>query len=269
MQVIRPLKTNDINGLNALTPVEWKFEYESFLKNFIDEPFFYAFLLLQENNIVGTGNVLIKGNIGWLANIIVDYNHRNLGLGFSMTKFLVDFLQDKGCETQILIATKLGEPVYQKIGFKKITEYYCYDSVRDVPYANSDFIRPLTLENKSLVYNLDYMANGENRSHLINKFYKNGFGYFDTGDLLLGFYLPEFGKGLVISSDPTAGKELLKLKHATKGRRTMLPIENEEGIKTLENLGLTKGISSSKMILGKLNFWNPSCIYSYGSGYCG
>ncbi|MFT4660390.1 MAG: GNAT superfamily N-acetyltransferase [Patiriisocius sp.] len=267
--MIRPLKQPEIRGLNSLSPSEWKFDYELFLQQFINDDFFYAFSISEDERIVGTGNVLVKENVAWFANIIVDENYRGKGLGSKMTKFLVDFVVDKGFETQLLVATHLGEAVYTKIGFRKVSEYLCFDSEvdQDYNYSNSiQALRPSDIEN---VYNLDRDANDENRIHLIDKYYQNGFGYFGNDRKMLGFYLPEFGQGLVLSRDNQAGIELLKLKHSKKGKRTMLPIENKEGIKFLESMGLRKGDKSSRMIFGKDNKWKPKYIFSYGSGYCG
>jgi len=176
---------------------------------------------------------------------------------------------DKKCETQLLIATELGEPIYRKIGFRKITEYQCFDSEVDVDYSFNSQMRKLITSDLESVYQLDWDANGENRTHLIDKFIENGIGYFSRENELLGFYLPKFGRGLVLSRDEQAGIELLKLKHSQKGRRTLLPIENLNGINHLEKYGLKKGNKSSRMILGKEITWNPKYIYSYGSGYCG
>ena len=86
---------------------------------------------------------------------------------------------------------------------------------------------------------------------------------------MLGFYLPEFGRGLVLSRDEQAGMELLEVKHSKKGKRTLLPVENQTGIRLLEKMKLKKGVNCSKMLLGKENNRKPNFIYSYGSGYCG
>ncbi len=267
--MISELKVSDIEGLNNLPPSAWKLDYEALLKEFIYEDFFYAFIQVQDNKIVGTGNVFLKDKVGWLANIIVDKKYRGKGLGYEMTSFLVDFLIDKKCNTQLLIATELGEAVYRKIGFRKLTEYQCFDSEIDSHFNFSNSIRKLKISDLDSIYRLDQETNAENRTHLIHRYYKNGFGYFNNDNKLLGFYLPEFGRGLVLSRDEQAGIELLKLKHSNKGKRTLLPIENQIGIKLLENIGLKKGNKCSRMILGKENKWIPNNIYSYGSGYCG
>ncbi|MGD8778843.1 MAG: GNAT family N-acetyltransferase [Ignavibacteria bacterium] len=266
---IRELRESEIRGLNKLPPVDWKFDYEAFLLDFKNDDFFYAFVMTINDEIIGTGNVLLKDKVGWLANIIVIEKLRGKGLGYQMTKFLVDFLRDKGCETQLLIATELGEPVYRKIGFRKIAEYQCFDTEEDYDYKIPNEMSELKSSDLEHVIMLDSITNGENRSHLIRKYFKGGFGYYSTDNELLGFYLPCFGRGLVVSKDVKAGQELLSLKHSEKGQRTLLPIDNIVGNNYLKKKGLKKGYKCSRMFLGKENNWIPTNIYSYGSGYCG
>lgn len=267
--MIRALKETDTPGLNSLSPQDWNFDYEGFLNLFSQDEYFYAFGLFQDGKIIGTGNVFLKGKVGWLANIIVDEKFRGRGYGMKMTVFLIDFLESKGCETQLLIATELGEPVYQKVGFKKITEYYRFDTEITYDYKRSNSIRELVDSDLKYLYELDKNANDEDRIHLLNKFSQNGLGYFSNDNELLGFYLPEFGQGLIISINQEAGKELLKLKHSKKGRKTMLPMHNQDGINFLMKTGLKAGNRCSRMVLGKQNNWTPEYIYSYAGGYCG
>ena len=123
---MREITENDIPGLNKLAPVEWNFDYETFLFTHIHKDFFHAFVQIDEGQIVGTGNILFKGETAWLANIMVDKDHRGKGLGLLMTKFLVNYLEKQNCSTQLLIATDLGAAVYGKVGFTKIVDYQCY-----------------------------------------------------------------------------------------------------------------------------------------------
>lgn len=232
--MIRKLKISDISRLNSLPPIDWKFDYEEFLMDFIGKNYFHSFVMLQEKKIIGTGNVFFREKIGWLANIIITGKLRGKGLGSEMTKFLVDHLKDIGCETQLLIATELGEPVYKKIGFNKIADYQCYDTELETEYILSSSIRKLGSIDLEKLYQLDNLVNGENRSHFINKYYKSGFGYFAPNEDLLGFYLPDFGRGLVLAKEAYAGLELLKLKHSKKGKRTLLPLNNKDGITFFE-----------------------------------
>ena len=267
--MIRPIKQSEIEKLNHLPPIDWQFDYSAFLKDFLPTDFFYAFVMMEEDKITGTGNILIKDGVAWFANIIVDEKYRGKGLGFKMTKFLIDFSIEKGCETQLLVATELGEPLYKKLGFKKLTDYRCFDSDADVDFKYSNSIRELTHSDLPSVYKLDKEANDENRKHLIGKFYQKGLGYFSKDNELLGCYLPNFGRGLVLSTDEKVGIKLLKIKHSEAGRITLLPIENQAAIDFFENSELKEGDRCSKMILGKMNNWKPEFVFSYASGYCG
>lgn len=267
--MIRLLEETDVKGLNSLPPIDWRFDYESFLSGFLGEDYFRAFVIIHESKIVGTGNVFFKDKVGWLANIIIDRKQRGKGLGGKMTKFLIDFLKDKGCETQLLIATELGVPVYKKLGFRQITEYQSYETEFENDYIFSNSIRELVTGDLEKVYELDCLVNGECRRHLLEKYFRLGYGYFDTNNELKGCYLPSFGRGLVLSKEVNAGVELLKLKHAKKGSVTLLPLDNKKGIDFFETKGLKKGAKCVRMVLGKENEWNPEFIYSYGSGCFG
>lgn len=267
--MIKELLLTDIKGLNKLPPADWKFDYERFLKIYLKDDFFHSFAVVVDDKIVGTGNVLIKGEVGWLAHIIVDENYRNRGLGQKITEFLIDFLKSKNCKTQLLIATALGEPIYQKLGFQKLSEYQRFDSEKDLDLVISKSIRPLSGKDFTEVSQIDLEINGEDREHLIKRYFEGGWGFFNASDEMLGFYLPGFGRGLVLAKSTESGTELLKLKHARKDVRTLLPEENRVGIQFLKSLGLKEGPKCVKMYLGEKNDWKPSLIYSYGSGFCG
>jgi len=266
---IRELLTKDIRGLNRLSPVDWNFDYEVFLQEYIDKDFFHAFAITKDGCIVGTGNIFLNGKIGWLANIIIEENVRNNGLGFRITKFMIEFLSDKNCETQILLATPLGEPLYRKLGFMKITEYRSFETKNDYIHLVPGAIHKLTYSDLENLIKLDEEANGEKRAHLIKRYYDTGLGYFSEDNEMLGFYLPDFGRGLVLAKDTKAGIELLTLKHSKMGQRTYLPVDNTDGIDFFENNRFKQGSSSTRMILGKGISWHPSFIFSYGGGYCG
>ena len=267
--MIKKLKESDISGLNKLPPVEWKSNYEGFLMDYFNEDFFHAFVILEGDEIVGTGNVLIQGKVGWLANIIVKQEYRGKGLGSKMTSHLVDFLKQKGCKTQLLIATDLGKWVYEKLGFKSITTYESFSSLKSQLYHPSKSIKKINPSDITAVCELDTVVNGEDRSHLIYKNFKEAVGYFNQSGQLEGYYLPFFGRGLVIATQQEVGLELLKLKHAEVGRKTLVPVENKAGIKWLKDMGLVRGERCTKMVLGKENNWKPHHVYSYGSGFCG
>ena len=90
------------------------------------------------------------------------------------TVFLVDFLKDNDCETQLLKATELGKPVYKKLGFKCILVYQRYDTEIGYKYKGSNSARKLKSSNLNYIYELKMHVYGENRDNLIDTFYMAG-----------------------------------------------------------------------------------------------
>ena len=168
--MIKPIHPSDISGLNRLSPPEWKMDYEAFLRGFIKAPFFYGFFYVQDGQPVSTGNVLIKDGVGWLANIIVDKDHRNQGLGYQMPHFLLDILEQHQCTTKLLLATELGSYVYKKLGFIKTTHYRSFVSITDQVIKIPNEFQKLKITDLPKVYQLDQTINGENRIHLLSQF---------------------------------------------------------------------------------------------------
>jgi hypothetical protein len=52
--MIREVKESDIKGLNSLPPIDWKYDYEAFLQEFINEDFFNGFIQIMDESIKET-----------------------------------------------------------------------------------------------------------------------------------------------------------------------------------------------------------------------
>lgn len=266
---IKRITEQDLSGLNSLPPSEWNFDYESFVKKHLNDDFYFPFLMTIDDTVVGTGDVLHNGKIGWLANIFVKAGYRGRNLGVKMTQFLIDFLDKKKCETQILIATEMGERVYQKLGFRRTNIYQGYQSKADRNHNMNENVRKLQESDIQSLLELDREINGEDRKCFLVNSYASGFGYFEKKGELTGFYLPDFGRGLVLARTQDAGLELLKIKHSEKGRISYIPVENKVAINFFKSNEIEQLENFSRMVLGKQNTWTPEYVYSYGSGYTG
>lgn len=266
---IRKLNKNDIYALKDFPPSEWNFDMVEFLKNYLGEKYYHAVVLTYNNIIIGTGSVFINDNSGWLANIIVKEDFRNKGLGTKITKYLIDYLKNINCKTQILIATEQGEGIYEKLGFQKVSEYVNFETNKDIELPKDNDIRKITPNDLNNIIDLDTKTNDEKRSHFIRKFYHDGLISKNDKNELTGFYLPNFGRGLIVSTQLDTGISFLNIKHRKKGERSLIPIENHYGISYMEKIGLKRGYKCSRMILGEPKNWKPENIYSYGSGYFG
>ncbi len=266
--MIRPLKKSDIEGLNTLLPKDWNSDLEQSINQFYGQEYFHAFVMEDPNGVIAIGNLFLNADTAWLGNIIVAEQCRRLGLGTDMTTHLMDFAVAQGYTSMLLLATAMGQPMYQKLGFETVCAYHKFVSATDSQHTPSRAVR--SLENTDLVdvHALDTLATGESRMHLLFKFYEEGLGYFQD-DKLLGFYLPHFGRGLVIASDPIASAQLLEIKHAKQDRVTMVPEGNLAAIDLLTDANLTRRESLYRMVYTQDVDWRPEFIYSYGSGAFG
>jgi GNAT superfamily N-acetyltransferase len=262
------LKMEDIPLIKDFPPSDWKFNYQQFLNLHLGQSYFYPVVYRCAGEIIGTGNAIINGAIGWLANIIVSESHRNRGIGTVITQHLMDYLKAKKCTTQLLIATELGEPVYRKLGFRKISTY-CFFRI-ETPLEAQDDHHLLKAKKTDIreILNIDRQILADDRAYLITRCYENGWIY-KKNERLIGYYLPNMGRGPVVATDTEAGLLLLRLKHSEAERRTAVPEENREAIAYMHKTGFEHFNDCARMILGREVPWQPNRIFSYSHGYCG
>ncbi|HJX70499.1 MAG TPA: GNAT family N-acetyltransferase [Bacteroidales bacterium] len=265
---IRKIRPEDFDLVRDLPPDDWNFNYADFLKQHFHEKYFYAVVTYTAAGITGTGNAFFFGKSGWLGNIIVKSEHRKQGIGLFITGHLIRHLTKTGCETVFLLATEKGAGIYQKAGFKSVIKYRYFSSESDIPYSLPKEVRRMNHFDLEEILKLDIRVTGEDRHFLISQYYENGWVYAKDSSIS-GYYLPDFGRGVVIASDRKAGIEFLELKHSQKNVRSGVPVENKQAIKFFEDNKFKENPSCTRMMLGRKIDWNPQNIYSYAHGYCG
>ena len=67
---------------------------------------------------VGTVVTAIFGPVAWVAMVLVDPITRGKGVGTALMSHALKFLDDRRVPTVRLDATPLGQPIYEKLGFK-------------------------------------------------------------------------------------------------------------------------------------------------------
>ena len=92
---------------------------------------------------------------------------------------------------------------------------------------------------------------------------------FDKTFNLKGIFIENLGNGLIISSEPAIGIELLKYKLYKSGKSITIPETNIVAKEFLIQNGFNKHKSAQKMILGKSYNWKSDCVFGRASGYCG
>lgn len=237
------------------------------IRFYIGAPFCHPVKCIINNEIAGIGTTIIHAHTAWLAHIIVDSQHRNKGIGSFITHYLVSSLKHTNCHTILLIATRLGAPVYKKAGFEKETEYVFFKDGKS-DGNSSALLKAFDLRYLEDVYALDQQVSGENRRKLLKPHLVNALLAVDDNNDLQGFYMPTLGEGLIIARTQHAGDCLMAIKHAD-GRKAAIPMENEQAINFLTKNGYCEFLRGTRMRLGKKLDWQPDKIYGRIGGNLG
>ena len=257
----------DLNLLPGLQPDGWGDITPSF-DFYTTSSFCFPIKIISDDKIVGIGTTIIHHDVAWLAHIIVHKEHRKNGIGKLITETLVDSLQSKNCETIYLLATDLGAPVYEKVGFETETEYLFF---KDIKPGNgltiSESIMPYKEDFKEQIKGIDKITSGEDRIFHLEDHLQNGFVYSEKG-IVHGFYLPTFGDGLIIATNSSAGLEFLQF-HLSSKEKLVFPKDNSAATNYLYKKGYKETITGKRMRLGKKRDVNFKNIYNRIGGNLG
>ena len=265
---LRDLELGDIPGLACLAPEEWHIALDAVLLQHFARRYFLGRIAADARGIVAVGQGIAAGDAGWIGNIIVRTEARRHGLGTRLTQDLVDRLRALGCRTLLLIATVAGAPVYFKLGFRRTSDYV-FLRVPRLPPAPTRYIRRLQPSQADEVLELDRLATGESRAELLAPHLGTGWGHVAAIGSLGGYFLPSFGAGLVVASQPVAGLDLLAFKHAFFPGDAVVPAANVPALQFLAAHGAEETSRSPRMALGDDLAWRPEWVFARGSGYCG
>lgn len=259
--------STDLSGLTALQPVGWS-DIVPHFRWYIDDAFCHPIKVMVSNQIAGVGATIVHGDVAWLGHIIVCEAYRRQGIGEQITKYLMSSARLHGCETIRLIASDLGVPVYEKLGFETETEYLFFKDLQVANLPESQFIlSAYTTRDCDAVAAMDFLAVGENRMAHLALHLEQGV-VARSEHRLEGFYLPTLGEGLIISDTPFAGLVLLR-HHLGKYSKAVFPRDNEIAAKFLTDLGYRIDATAKRMVLGKLQPTNLQYVYNRIAGNLG
>ncbi len=267
---VRPIYFTELPFLRGLVPPEWNTDISQLFTQHFGQPYFYPVVAELSGNLVGCANGLLNENTGWLGNIIVLPEYRRQGIGSALTAYLMEYFHQKGCSSQVLVATQLGEPVYAQRGFKVRSSYTFLRSGNTIPAGPTPHVRragPLDFE---AIRTLDRNITGENRRAFLEQFLAGGWVYQAGAHTpLAGFFLPGLAHGPVIAGDRRAGLELLKYKLGLGCTFVVIPTANRPALDYLIGTGFQIESTAPRMTLGQELDWQPEGVFSRGSGYCG
>lgn len=262
-----PISHADTLHLSALQPEGWS-AIDIVYKNYVENDHCYPIKLEEKGQIVGIGTAIIHDGTAWLGHIIVHPEKRNKGLGNVIVRELITIVTAKNCKTIYLLATELGAPVYEKVGFVTETEYLVY---KDLNFKNNTvappFILPFENHFKQQILALDRETTNENRTILLEKNLHDSMVYLEA-ESVTGYYLPTLGDGLIIAKTPAAGFALIAL-HLRKQDRLIFPQDNIQLRNFLSNNGYLATSSIKRMRLGASRPLKMEHIYNRIGGNLG
>jgi predicted N-acetyltransferase YhbS len=218
--------------------------------------------------IVGTGLATIHGPAGWVGVIFVVPELRRRGIGTELTRAACSILEAAGCESLVLVATDLGRPTYDRLGFREQTRYHMFGaeplSAAPTPPPGT-LLKPVQPADLDALFALDRRATGEDRRPLIERYAANGW-LLDRGGAVAGFLLPTVrGNSALVAPESRDAACLLDLhRHLTPaGGRAWAGLlsENETGRRSLAEMGWLEWRSFPRMVRGPDLDWQPSLIW--------
>ena len=277
---IRDMTVDDIDDVGESTTAGGFGDRREFFRMAIALGDCQPVVAVAEGRIVGTGVGAVHGSVGWIGVVFVVPELRGRGIG-ALTESVCEELDRAGCRSLVLVATDLGRPVYDRLGFREQTQYHMFSGEplatmpSPTPGAVLSQIRPVDID---AIAELDRRVTGEDRLPLIRAFAGSGWLLEDepagivrdhldaAGANLRGFLLPTTrGNAALIAGRAEDATCLLNLhRHLTpEGGRAWagLPTENEAGRRLLADRGWYAWRTFPRMVRGADPDWQPAMIW--------
>ncbi|KAA0993113.1 GNAT family N-acetyltransferase [Dyadobacter aurulentus] len=257
----------DLAQLPALQPPDWgdlipRFRY------FLQSDFCFPVKISENGQLLAIGTNMHHTDSVWLACIVVHPAHRNKGLGKMITRHLIDQIDRKRYPTIYLDATEYGYPVYRKLGFELETCYsHLAREVKSETYPISTDIVRFEEKFREQVLRVDRQVSGEDRAGILQDFISTSYLYI-SDNLVLGYYVPEWGDAPVMAIDDRAGIELMKLRIQMEDK-AIVPQDNLLALEFLAQNNFIEYKFSRRMFLGLKREWKADKLFNRISGQLG
>ncbi len=271
MPTIRPMAPGDLAATAAMIERGGWGDRRPFLRWALGHAEAEPLVGEVDGAIVASGVGTISGQVGWLGAIFVDAGRRREGFGRALTEALCHRLEAAGARTLALVASRMGAPLYESLGFREVTRYHTYEAVgTNAPIAARGLaVRPIDpLRDLAAITRLDSEATGEDRAHLIRAWARADAAIVveDGGGTIHGFVVrPPFGGGATIADSAAAALALLEHRRRVVGPdrrvRAGVPTENEAGRSMLRDAGWEEAWAAPRMERGEPIPWHPERIF--------
>jgi GNAT superfamily N-acetyltransferase len=254
-------------------------EREQFLAWSLDQPTIAPFVAVDGREVVATGIASAHGPVGWVGVIFVAPDRRGTGLGRAITRRVLEELEARGCHSQVLIASPMGRPIYEREGFRELGRQVRFTAEPidgDAGRFAAERLRSFRADDLDAILELDRGATGEDRSAVLRVLVDASSTWLtvDAADRPTGFFLrPPWRGGAVIARDPDDALVLLELRrrqtssHGHAGAGVLA--SNETGRARLRAAGWHEEVANVRMLRGEPLDWDANAIWGQLNGALG
>lgn len=273
---IRPMGVADVTAAAAAVLEGGWGDRLPFFAWAVGHPACRPFVAVEGERIVGTGIATAYGPVGWVGTIFVVPDRRGSGFGRRLTQTVIDDLDGRGCRTLVLIATVLGRPIYERLGFERLADHLRF-SIRGSGDATPlDRVRPMAAGDLPAILALDRAATGEDRAPVLTGLVgPESTQVVVRADGSIGGFVARgpWGGGALVAPDPDDALELLEWRRRRAGPEALvatgLPDSNTVGRARLRSAGWSESPAAVRMFRGEPLDWRPDWIWGQFNGALG
>ena len=192
------------------------------------------FVIEEDDGIVAAGGCLVYGSFSWMGLVGTHPAVRGRGHATQISEHLVKWSYAKGCRTVALDASKLGRPIYERLGFRPVGSTVQLQPTRQQPAPSPEVaVTQLTAADREQLLELDAGVFGGDRSRLLELLMAgtkgSGFVARKGAGRLSGYlYVQERLVGPGAASSPDVARALIQgaMVDDSLERNLLLPFES-------------------------------------------
>jgi predicted N-acetyltransferase YhbS len=277
-ELIRPMTPGDVEAASAVLLRGDFGDRRGFFEWSMTQPTVTPFVAEAAGRIVGTGVASVHGPGGWVGVIFVDPSRRRSGLGRRITETVIDHLEASGVRSMVLIASPMGRPLYEQLGFRVFERQvrFTIDGLPPEAAPPDPRVRAFEPGDLAAVLRLDREATGEDRAAIIRELVTPETAIVAVGENgeVRGYLARSpWRGGAVIAPDPDDALRLLERRRSATGvsgkAGAGVLSSNEAGRARLRAAGWAEEPGGVRMLRGEPLDWNPNAIYGQFNGALG
>ncbi|MBN1334129.1 MAG: GNAT family N-acetyltransferase [Synergistales bacterium] len=198
---IRQMGRSDLDFASFCTETEgWDSEVREVFEGF--HTFFPRGCLIAEKEGKPAGIIVATPYIdhGFIGELIVLQGYRGHGIGTALLSRALDVLRERGIRTILLDGDLKAVPIYERGGFRRICRSLRFNG--SIICEMNGAIRPMSLRDLALIYDIDRELFGDDRSFFLEKCLRNYPRYClveEKKGRITGYLFGRKGKGLIVA----------------------------------------------------------------------